>query len=142
VAAAIPAAGGGGIVDDGTIARIGYNEARFRSVNEDIGRLALAAGPRMFEIVCECGAADCTKLITVTPEAYRAVRAQPDRFFVKPGHQIEAVETVVEVVDSDLALGSYLVVSKRAGLARQIAEETDPTGDAPHPGPGRTERRP
>jgi hypothetical protein len=116
-------------MDDRTVARIGYNEARFRTLNEDIGRLALHAGPRTFEIVCECGSADCTKLITVTPEAYSDVRSWPDRFFVRSGHQIGEVETVVDAVQSELPFGSYLVVSKGRGLPRRIAEATDPRGD-------------
>jgi hypothetical protein len=117
-------------MDDETVARIGFNEARFRNVNEDIGRLALDAGPRTFEIVCECGSAGCTKLITVTPDAYCAVRSWPDRFFVRAGHEIDEVEAVVESVESDLPFGSYLVVSKGRGLPRRIAEATDPRGDA------------
>jgi hypothetical protein len=113
-------------VDDETVARIGYDEARFRNVNEEIGRLALHAGPSAFEIVCECGSAGCTKLITVTPEAHSADRSRPDRFFVRAGHRIEAVETVVDTIESELPFGSYLVVSKGRGLPRRIAEETDP----------------
>lgn len=114
-------------MDARTQARIGQNEALFRVVNEEITELVpVSAGA--FEIVCECGYAECRKVISVTPEAYARVRAAPDRFFVRADHQIEEVETVVEVVESDSPIGTYFVVEKRDGIPRQVAELTDPRG--------------
>ena len=75
---------------------VARNEAIFRLVNEDIEDLASGAEVAKFEIVCECGSAGCVEMISVTREAYEAVRTDPERFFVKHGHVFPDVETVVE----------------------------------------------
>jgi hypothetical protein len=111
-------------MDEKVQARIGHNEALFRVTNEEVTDLAGRA--KTFEIVCECGYSNCRKMITVTPEAYERVRSHSDRFIVRADHQIEEVETVVDVVDSGWELGSYFVVEKGEGVPRQVAEETDP----------------
>ena len=59
-------------------------------------------------------------MISVTREAYEAVRADPERFFVRHGHVFPDVETVVEELEA------YLVVDKRAGEPARIAREMDP----------------
>jgi hypothetical protein len=115
-------------MDAETKVRIGRNEALFRVVNEEIDR-AVPDAAGTFEIVCECGDLDCRKLISVTPEAYAQVRADPDRFFVRADHQIEDVETVVEVVEfveSEGVLETYFVVEKGQGIPHLVAELTDP----------------
>jgi len=113
-------------MDEKVQARIGFNEARFRVLNEEINGLLPSLGLETFEIVCECGHADCRKMITISPAAYSHVRAHPDRFVVRADHQIEEVETVVEVVQGESQLGTYFVVEKVAGVPRQVAEATDP----------------
>ena len=114
-------------MDDTTTARIGRNEALFRIVNEQINEFAPASGGT-FEIVCECGDVNCRKLLSVTPEEYARVRAEPAWFFVRAGHQIPEVEKVVETVESESALGTYFVVEKHEGVASLVAELTDPRG--------------
>ena len=114
-------------MDERTQARIGHNEALFRVVNEEIRHLAPSSAGS-FEIMCECGDADCRKMISVTAEAYAQVRAEPTRFFVRADHQIEEVERVVEVVEGASTFGTYFVVEKREGIPQFVAEGTDPRG--------------
>ena len=100
--------------------RIARNEATFRRINEDIerGRDADDDTTRV-GFVCECGSADCGRLIELTPAEYEHVRADPQRFAIVSGHEIAAVEYVVERTDR------YAVVRKLPD-AGAIAKETDP----------------
>ncbi len=113
-------------MDERIVAQIAINETRYRELNEEFRENVGEAPTRTFEILCECGSPDCLMLITVLPDAYRDVRSNPRRFIVKPGHEIAHVETVVARVESDLQLGSYVVVEKDKGVGRDIAEETAP----------------
>ena len=89
-------------------ARAGRQSA-WRDVNENIatlaGRLASALSDtdRSWTFMCECGAADCREMLSVTLGAYRAARAC-DRYLVWPGHEV-ASDRVVERHDD------YLVVA-------------------------------
>jgi hypothetical protein len=101
--------------------RTGENEARFREVNERIEHLSKTiGGGGEFRIVCECGDRRCAEQINVTVEEYEAVRADSERFLIKPGHEIPEVE---EVVERHVA---YWVVSKDRGAAARLARRTDP----------------
>ena len=62
---------------------------------------------------------DCSRLIELTPAEYEQVRNNPCRFAIVNGHEISAVESVVERHDR------YAVVRKRAGSG-ELAKETDP----------------
>ena len=102
-------------------ARIAANEGAFRAANEQIEALNTAgARAPSFPIVCECGSANCLDVLTVDAEHYNAVRADPHRFLIKPGHEAPDAETVVE------RRPDYLVVEKKPGLPQQIVEATDP----------------
>jgi hypothetical protein len=57
----------------------------------------------------------------LTPRAYERIRSKPRRFVVVAGHEVEAVETVVETGDG------YAVVEKRDEAGR-LAEASDPRG--------------
>ncbi|TMM04539.1 MAG: hypothetical protein E6G10_04905 [Actinobacteria bacterium] len=99
--------------------RIARNEAAYREVNEAIraGRADQAAdAPRPF--VCECGRLGCNELVELTLGEYEAVRANPRRFLMLPGHEIPEVEHV-ERHDG------YVVAEKRQEAAA-VAEDTDP----------------
>jgi hypothetical protein len=100
--------------------RIARNEAAFRETNEQIDALN-AAGAKLpeFPVVCECGSDDCVLVLTVDARKYDEVRAHPDRFLVKSGHEIPDVESVVE------RHGDFVVVEKHAGAPRQMAQETE-----------------
>ena len=101
--------------------RIGHNEALFRQVNERIEEIkdGIAALTGAFDIVCECGNLSCAEQITLTPEAYERARSSPMRFVVKPGHEPEDLEVVID------GGAAYHVVEKAPADARKIAEQTD-----------------
>ena len=101
--------------------RIVRNEALFREVNEQVDALN-EAGPRVDPIpaICECGSAACTEIVPIDRQAYESVRAQPERFLVKPGHEIPDVEDVVE------EHAAWAVVAKKPGETRDMAMESDP----------------
>jgi hypothetical protein len=100
--------------------RIARNEATFRRINEDIERGRDADDDTtLIGFVCECGSAECGRLIELTPVEYEQVRADPCRFAIVHGHEIPAVESVVESHDR------YAVVRKLESTGA-IAKETDP----------------
>jgi hypothetical protein len=107
-------------VPKGSLERIGLNEAAFRRINEDIGRGREAEDDTtLVGFVCECGQADCSRLIEMTPAEYERLRADARHFAVVAGHEIPFAECVVERTDR------YHVVEKRPQTA-PLAEETDP----------------
>jgi hypothetical protein len=95
-------------MDELTQRRIARNELAFRRVNEEIDRRAEGDGKSRY--VCECGDAHCSAIIRLSPDEYAAVRAEPKRFFVRPGHEQTEVEQVVESRDE------YNVVEKTVSL--------------------------
>lgn len=103
--------------------RIGHNETLFREVNERIAAgqwPTERADPVAFR--CECGSLRCNLLLELTLDAYEEVRASATHFVLVPGHEIPAIERVVEREPS------YVVVEKVGGAA-EVAEETDPRDD-------------
>ena len=99
------------------------NEAIFRDVNERIEGLQRSFALTEHEplqIVCECDRLDCVERIAISVDVYERVRSHSDQFIVAQGHEDAQVE---EVVDSG---AGYLVVRKRAGEPRAVAEATDP----------------
>ena len=109
-------------MDEPSERKIAANEALFREVNEAIER-GLWPGeeeqPARFR--CECAQLECSEMIELSPRAYEEVRGHPRRFILRPGHELPAVDTVVE------RRPDYLVVEKR-GAAGQVAEASDPRG--------------
>jgi hypothetical protein len=100
--------------------RIARNEATFRRINEDIERGRDADDDTtLVGFVCECGSADCGRLIELTPAEYEQIRQDPCRFAIVHGHEIAEVERVVERHDR------YSVVTKLETTG-EIAKETDP----------------
>jgi hypothetical protein len=100
--------------------RAARNEALFREVNEQVrtltGTFAAVGGDASF--VCECSDDGCAERLQLPLDVYEAVRANPRRFFVVPGHE-DRFERVVE------RASRYAVVEKE-GTAGQIAEQMDP----------------
>jgi hypothetical protein len=106
-----------------TSRRKAANEAIFRDVNERIEGLQHAFALTEHEplqIVCECDRLECVQRVAISVEAYERVRAHSDQFIVVQGHEDPDVE---EIVDSGVG---YLIVRKRAGEPRAVAEATDP----------------
>ena len=86
-------------------------EARQRAWRDVNGNIALLAdrlsnaigdGERAWTFMCECGDADCRKMLTVELDAYRAARAA-DQFLVAAGHDAPGDRVVARHDD-------YLVV--------------------------------
>jgi hypothetical protein len=58
----------------------------FRALNE---RIRLLQGPSLpeYDLICECGGEDCTRVMRMRPGEYEAARADPLQFAVVPGHE-------------------------------------------------------
>ncbi len=103
--------------------RKALNEAVFREVNERIEMLRhpfATAEQQPLNIVCECDRLTCAEPVSVQIETYEKVRSDAALFLVRPGHEDETVEDVVDTG------GDYMIVRKRVGEPRDIAEQTDP----------------
>jgi predicted ThiF/HesA family dinucleotide-utilizing enzyme len=98
--------------------RVAMNEATFRKVNE--GMEAGQDPEGLLGFFCECGRLGCNRLIELTRAEYEDVRANPRRFALIDGHQIEEVEDVVDRSDR------FIVVEKRGRPEAEVVEDTDP----------------
>src|SRR4051794_33743268 len=122
---------------------VALTEAAFRIANERTSRWEERHRDRAQELyLCECAARPCRERIWLTREQYEAVRSDPRRFFVVPGHVIPELETVVEsfatyqVIEKPNALLDLLRDTdprdRRSGeatdAARTLADEIDPAG--------------
>ena len=67
--------------------RIAANEVSFRRLNEQLGVMGVFA--------CECGDPDCRLPVQMERERYEQIRSNPRHFFVRPGHELPDVETVI-----------------------------------------------
>ena len=100
--------------------RLAINEALFRNVNEGLRAGQAVAGHRL-TVRCECGALGCNRMFEIDAALYESVRANPRRFVLLKGHDVPAVERVVE------RHGAFDVVEK-VGASGDIADVTDPRG--------------
>ena len=110
---------------DERLARQARNESLFREVNERIAQLgerAQAWSPDgIVEFLCECGEeGGCGQRVRVPIEVYERIRAQDDRFVVRPGHETPELERAVEWTDD------YVVVDKIPEAEPYVAD--DPRG--------------
>ena len=101
------------------------NEALFREVNERIAQLgdsAQAWSPDgLVEFLCECGVGDgCGQRLRIPLAVYETVRAQDDRFVVRPGHETPELERAVDWTDE------YVIVDKVDAAEPIVAD--DPRG--------------
>jgi hypothetical protein len=70
-----------------TAANPARSQALFRELNEEIRRIADSFGvDEDLELVCECGHGDCFARLSLSADAYEAVRRFPTRFLTKPEH--------------------------------------------------------
>lgn len=102
--------------------RIAANESAFREVNEGIARGQWPGeddAPHGFR--CECARLGCNEIVELSRREYERIRAHARHFVVVPGHELPAVEAVVEV-------GERYVVVEKTGAAGQSADESDPRG--------------
>ena len=95
----------------------------FRAVNEEVERIAdsFAFGEEL-ELVCECEFGPCLARISVSRDAYEAVRRFPTRFLLKAEH-VGADDRVVEQT------AGYVVVEK-IGRTAESAIRSDPRRQA------------
>lgn len=100
--------------------RYARNEWLFREVNERIAEVNedFEVGGQI-EFLCECGRQDCLETVRLSRTDYERVRAEGDRFFVRPGHVDPALERVLERHED------FVVVTK-IGEAGEAAESQDP----------------
>lgn len=104
--------------------RLGENEALYREVNERIaevaGHLFEDGDEPMFHFVCECASGTCTEQLALSLEDYARVRSDARWFIVVPGHELPAIERVIE------RWAGCLVVEKTDPDAKDAALASDP----------------
>ena len=102
--------------------KLAQNETLFRAVNETIEKTAVDNRYEAGELpnfVCECSNPECGELISMSLTQYEDVRRDSSHFLIKPGHDIQEIENVVERFDD------YVVIEK-LGRGREVAEGADP----------------
>ena len=95
--------------------RLALNETLFRDVNALIEKEQRANQDERTTFVCECAEINCQMRLSVALEEYKAVRANPMRFLIYPGHEVEEIEKVVGGEPP-----RYLVIEK-LGPGRDVA---------------------
>jgi hypothetical protein len=85
-----------GVGQDDAPGAAGRRQTLFREVNEQIECLAESLLLEAIPMLCECGMTDCKERIELTRAEYELLRLHPARFAVLAGHDIPAVERVVE----------------------------------------------
>ena len=93
------------------------NQALFRAVNEKLAILndSFQSIVGTFTIACECADTTCIQMLEIEPDEYKAIRSEPRRFAVLPGHVYPEVERVVRESDG------YVVVEK-SGSSADVVE--------------------
>jgi hypothetical protein len=102
------------------VRRIGENEVLFRHVNEQMRALddkLPATGVDTHPFVCECGNIECGEKIMLNVGEYERIHEDPAQFVAVPGHEMPAVEDVVEQHED------YIVLRKHPGTPERIAVE-------------------
>jgi hypothetical protein len=109
-------------MDKRTQQHMATNESAFRDVNEGIARGQWPGEQdARASFRCECARLGCNRLVELTVREYEEIRANPRRFVVAPGHELDDVETVVE------SRRGYIIVEK-LDQAAEVAERHDPRG--------------
>jgi hypothetical protein len=90
-------------------AEVARVHAVFRDINERIRDLNESFEPMLGtgEWFCECADPACVERLEMTRGEYEAIRRNPDRFPVIPGHEVCDLERVTHVVSRH---SSYFVV--------------------------------
>jgi hypothetical protein len=100
------------------------NESTFRRANEDLERKAQewSFGEQPTPYLCECQDPGCTEVVMLARSDYEAVRDNPRRFVIVPGHDVPE-DQVVRRQDG------FNVVEK-TGDEGPLVEEQDPRSEA------------
>jgi hypothetical protein len=98
------------------------NLSTFRRANEILQEkaISLGLGDEPTPYLCECEDKRCTKVVRLSRREYEAVRANPKRFVMLPGHQ-DPDDVVVREE------GRLTVIEKR-GHEGDLVSEQDPLG--------------
>lgn len=99
-------------------------EALFRDVNERIAESAVGFDADHAHFVCECGEQACTERVSATLDEYEQVRTDSRRFLIRPGHENERIERVVQ------QRPRFSVVEKFQGRVVAIVQKLDPRMEA------------
>lgn len=83
-------------MDELTKRRLVHNEEVFKAVNEEVKEAHAEDDADRTAFVCECADRSCAERVLLSAGEYRAVRADPRRFVVAPGHTVPELERVVE----------------------------------------------
>ena len=102
--------------------RLTKNELLFREANELTAKDLRDLGAHVVIFLCECSSRRCLERVELRTAEYEHVRASSHRFFVVPGHEVPAMERIVEQHQT------YLVVEK-TGVAGALADAADPRTD-------------
>src|SRR4051794_38125750 len=94
--------------DPQLVRRATLAETNSRQVNEMIERDDAESAYGLF--LCECGHIGCSTTIRIPLAVYEETRTAFERFILAPGHEIAAVDEVLERGPD------YLLVAKREGL--------------------------
>jgi hypothetical protein len=116
--------------------RAARNEELVREVNRQIEQGAkLHEVSSVMPLHCECAQASCLEKIELNARTYQPILAERYRFIVVPGHEVAAIERVVE------SHPTFAIVEKFGEAREQIdqdhpqAAHRDPHAQTPpHPG--------
>ena len=104
--------------------RLARTEALFRDVNERIAESAESFDADEADFVCECGEQACTERVSATIDEYERVRADGRRFLIRPGHENERIERIVE------SRSRFAVVEKVHDRVVAIVRKLDPRAES------------
>lgn len=93
--------------DEGVAGTDLCTEELFREVNERIVRLNQVFESPEGEFLCECANGTCAERLRLSLEEYEAIRADPRRFLMSPGHERPGARVIeccdrYEVVESTI----------------------------------------
>lgn len=89
--------------------RLAENEIIFRQVNQDVDGFLHDIGVQNVVVApffCECSNLECKERIELSSAEYERIHRDPKHFIVVPGHEVPAIERIVERHDG------YNVVEK------------------------------
>jgi hypothetical protein len=91
-----------------TARQIALSQALFREVNERIKEIAAGFDPAEgFSIFCECGSSECQERIELTQTEYEHLRRMPTHFALLRGHEMPAVERIVQANDRFVTVETF-----------------------------------
>lgn len=104
---------------DGGHAALARQQALFRLVNEQLSAIDGDGSPERVAVVCECSDQACLERLHVPAATYEAVRRDPARFVLYPGHEAAGLDHVISTDDG------YVVAEKR-GSDADVVRALDP----------------